>query len=161
MREPISGTLGSMSDVEVDISTEGGRAVIEGKTSVPFRTFVSLILQRKVQTLFKKCQDDPVIVGSELLTALASAPDDRQEDRSKLVLVTFGMGVLAGIFCTVLTFVVLAMFDVRPQDKDLLIVLGIFLVVAVVMFVLLHVQRTPGKQQLYDTMEKIKDLILR
>lgn len=150
-----------MSDVEVDIKSDGGKAIIEGKTSVPFRTFVSLILQRKVQTLFKKCQDDPIIVGSELLTALASAPDDRQEDRSKLILVTFGMGILAGIFLTVLTIVVLAMFDIRPQDKDLWVVLGIFLVVAAVLIVLLRMQRTQSKQRLYESMEKITDLIMR
>jgi Flp pilus assembly protein TadB len=150
-----------MSDVEVDIKSDGGKAVIEGKTSVPFRTFVSLILQRKVQTLFKKCQDDPIIVGSELLTALASAPDDRQEDRSKLILVTFGMGILSGIFLTVLTIVVLAMFDVRPQDKDLLIVLGIFLVIAAVVVFILRMQRTQSKQRLYESMEKITDLIMR
>jgi uncharacterized membrane protein YfcA len=150
-----------MSDVEVDIASEGGRAIIEGKTSVPFRTFVSLILQRKVQTLFKQCQDEPVIVGSELLTALASAPDDRQEDRGKLVLVTFGVGILAGIFCTVLTFLMLSMLQVRPQDQDLLIVLAVFIIVTVVVGALIRTQRTKGKQRLYDSMEKVTDLIAR
>ncbi|OGJ60327.1 hypothetical protein A3A67_02435 [Candidatus Peribacteria bacterium RIFCSPLOWO2_01_FULL_51_18] len=150
-----------MSDTEVEIKSDGNKAVIEGKTSVPFRTFVGLILQRKVQTLFKKCSEDPVIVGSELLTALASAPDDRQEDRGKLILVTFGMGILGGIFLTVLTFVALALFEVRPQDKDLYIVLGVFLVVAVVVSALLKIQKTQKQNKLYESMEKITDLIMR
>jgi Flp pilus assembly protein TadB len=150
-----------MNDVEVDIRTDGTKAVIEGKTSVPFRTFVSLILQRKVQTLFKTSQDEPVIVSSELLTKLASAPNDRQEDRSKLVLVTFGMGVLSGLFLFALLFLGLSMLAVRPTDKDLWTVVGVFAAVGIVLWVLLRAQRTAGKQRLYESMEKMTDLITR
>lgn len=151
-----------MSDVEVDIDTSGGRAVIEDKTSVPFRTFVSLILQRKVQTIFKKCQDEPVIVSSELLTALASAPDDRQEDRAKLVLVTMGVGVVVGVFITVAIFVALMLFDVYPQMKDLLITLGALAFVAIVVVVLQGSQKKKGfKEKLYESMEKVTDLVTK
>ena len=151
-----------MSDVEVDISNEGGRAVIEDKTSVPFRTFVSLILQRKVQTIFKKCQDEPVIVSSGLLTALASAPDDRQEDRAKLVLVTMGVGVVVGVFLTVAAFVGLLLFDVHPEMKDLLITLSAIAFVAIVGFVLQGAQKKKDfKEKLYESMEKVTDLVTR
>ncbi len=151
-----------MSDVEVDISSEGGRAVIEDKTSVPFKTFVSLILQRKVQSIFKKCQDEPVIVSSELLTALASAPDDRQEDRAKLVLVTMGVGVIFGVFLTVATFVGLMLFGVHPEMKDLLITLGALVFVAIVVVVLQHSQKRKGlKEKVYESMEKVTDLVTR
>ncbi len=149
-----------MSDIEVDIDNTGGRAVIEDKTSVPFRTFVSLILQRKVQAIFKKCQDEPVIVSSDLLTALASAPDDRQEDRAKLVLVTMGVGVIAGVFLTVLVFVGLMLFDVYPQMKDLLVVLAALAFVAVVVVILQGSQKKKGfKEKLYESMEKVTDLV--
>ncbi len=151
-----------MSDVEVDIDNTGGRAVIEDKTSVPFRTFVSLILQRKVQTIFKKCQDEPVIVSSDLLTALASAPDDRQEDRAKLVLVTMGVGVVVGVFLTVAVFVALMLFDVYPQMKDLLITLGALAFVAIVVVILQGSQKKKGfKEKLYESMEKVTDLVTK
>ncbi|MSR67689.1 hypothetical protein EXS65_02605 [Candidatus Peribacteria bacterium] len=151
-----------MSDVEVDISNEGGRAVIEDKTSVPFRTFVSLILQRKVQTIFKKCQDEPVIVSSELLTSLASAPDDRQEDRAKLVLVTMGVGVIVGLFVTVAIFVALMLFGIQPEMQDLLITLAALAFVAVVIVILQGAQKKKGfKDKLYESMEKVTDLVTR
>ncbi len=151
-----------MSDIEVDIDNTGGKAIIEDKTSVPFRTFVSLILQRKVQTLFKKCQDEPVIVSSELLTSLASAPDDRHEDRGKLVLVTMGVGVIAGVFLTVAVFVGLMLFDIYPQMKELLIVLAALTFVAVVVVVLQNSQKKKGfKEKLYETMEKVTDLVTK
>ncbi len=151
-----------MSDVEVDISNEGGRAVIEDKTSVPFRTFVSLILQRKVQTIFKKCQDEPVIVSSELLTSLASAPDDRQEDRAKLVLVTMGVGVIVGLFLTVAIFVALMLFGIQPVMQDLLITLAALAFVAVVVVMLQGAQKKKGlKEKLYESMEKVTDLVTR
>lgn len=151
-----------MSDVEVDISNEGGRAIIEDKTSVPFKTFVSLILQRKVQTLFKKCQDEPVIVSSELLTSLASAPDDRQEDRGKLVLVTMGVGVVVGVFGTVALFVGLLLFDIQVSMQDMLVTLGALAFVAVVVAVLQGAQKKKGfKEKLFESMEKVTDLVTK
>ena len=151
-----------MSDIEVDIDNTGSRAVIEDKTSVPFRTFVSLILQRKVQAIFKKCQDEPVIVSSDLLTALASAPDDRPEDRAKLVLVTMGVGVIVGVFLTVAVFVGFMLFDVRPEMKDLLITLGSLIFVAIVVVILQNSQKKKGlKEKLYESMEKVTDLVTR
>ncbi len=152
-----------MDEVEVEITDgKGGKAIIEGKTSVPFKTFVSLILQRKVQAIFKTCQDEPVIVSSELLTSLASAPNDRQEDKAKLVLVTMGAGTLVGVFLTIALFVAFMLFDVRPEMKDLLIALGILLLVAVVVGLLMSSQKKAGfKEKLYESMEKVTDLIAR
>ena len=152
-----------MDEVEVEITDgPGGKAIIEGKTSVPFKTFVSLILQRKVQAIFKKCQDEPVIVSSELLTALASAPNDRQEDKAKLVLVTMGAGVLVGVALTIATFVVFMLFDIHPEMKELLISLGSLIFVGVVVMVLMSSQKKAGfKEKLYESMEKVTDLIAR
>ena len=151
-----------MPDTEVEITNEGSKAVIEGKTAVPFKTFVSLILQRKVQTLFKKCQDEPVIVNGELLTALASAPDDKQEDRSILVLVTLGAGMLFGIFCSIAGFLGLMLLDIHPEKKDLIIALGVLALVAVVIMLLQRTQKKSGfKEKLYESMEKVADLVTR
>lgn len=151
-----------MNEVEVEITNNGSKAIIEGKTSVPFKTFVSLILQRKVQLLFKSNQDDPVIVNSTLLTALASAPSDKQEDRSKLVLVTFAVGILAGVFLSVGVFLALMLLRITVEMKDLGIVLGVIIGVAMLGVLLQKSQKKSAfTEKLFETMEKTTDLISR
>ena len=68
--------------MEVEISGGDRRAVIEGKTGVPFKTFVALVLQRKVTGLFQEYGNRPVIVESEMLTRLASAPQDNPQNQA-------------------------------------------------------------------------------
>ena len=151
-----------MDEVELEIGSSGGKAVIEGKTMVPFKTFVSLILQRRVQAIFKKSQEEPVIVSSDLLTALASAPQDKQEDRGKLVLVTFGVGILAGIALAVAVFLGLLLFRIQPEVKDLGIVLGVIAAIALLGIILQKHQKKSGfKEKLYESMEKMTDLVSR
>ena len=151
-----------MDELEVEINNTGGKAVIEGKTSVPFKTFVSLILQRKVQVLFKRSSDDPVIVSSDLLTALASAPQDKQEDRTKLVVVTFGVGILAGVFLTVAIFLGLVLFKIQPEVKDLGIVLGVIAGIVVLGILLQKPQKKSAfGEKLHESMEKVTDMISR
>ena len=67
-----------MKELEVQFRPDTGKAVVEGKTVVPFQALVTLILQRKVQLLFKQWGKEPVIVASELLTSLASVGPKRQ-----------------------------------------------------------------------------------
>lgn len=151
-----------MDELEVDISNIGSKAVVEGKTSVPFKTFVSLILQRKVQVLFKRSDNDPIIVSSDLLTALASAPQDKQEDRTKLVVVTFGVGIIAGVFFAVAVFLGLILFRIQPEVQDLGLVLG---VIAGIVILVALLQKTQKKsifaEKLSDSMEKVTELISR
>lgn len=149
-------------ELEVEIATGPNRAVIEGKTSVPFKAFVSLILQKRVQMLFKTNQNDPVIVSSTLLTSLASAPNDRQEDKGKLVLVTFGVGILAGILVAALTMLVLTILRIQPEMKDYAIVLGVIIGVGVLGIMLMKSQKKSGfTEKLFDAMEKTTDLVSR
>lgn len=149
-----------MDEIEVDIDNTSGKAVIEGKTSVPFKTFVSLILQRKVQTLFKRGSDDPVIVSSDLLTALASAPQDKHEDKGKLVLVTFGVGILVGIFATIVFFLGLMLLQIEAEMKDLGIALAVIAGIAVLAMLLQKSQKKSGfTEKLYESMEKVTDLV--
>jgi len=152
-----------MSDeVEVEITTSGNKAIIEGKTSVPFKTFVSLILQRKVQVLFKRSDIDPVIVSSDLLTALASDPQDKQEDRTKLVIVTFGVGIVAGVFLTVSVFLGLILFKIQPEVKDLGIVLAVIAGIVVLGILLQKPQKkSVFGEKFMESMEKMTDLISR
>jgi hypothetical protein len=152
-----------MSDIEVDITAgANNKAIIEGKTSVPFRTFVTLILQRKVQMLFKESQNEPIIIGSDLLTKLASAPSDVQEDRGKLVLVTFACGAVGGIFLSSLILLSLLLSKVRILPEHVAIVLGAIVVVGMIVILMQKTQKKPTlKQKLYDAMEKMTDAMSR
>jgi len=151
-----------MDDIELDIPSGSGKAVIEGKTAVSFRTFVTLILQRKVQAIFKSSQDEPIIVSSDLLTKLASAPADKQEDRSKLTLVTFGVGILAGIFLSAVALLGLLLFRIQVEVKDLSILLGSIAAVVILAIIILKTQKKAGfKEKLQESMEKVTELVSR
>ncbi len=158
-----SATLSDMpspqKSVEVSISQENGKAVIQGKTSIPFKMFVSLILQRRVQTLFKDHQNEPIIIGSDLLTTLASAPDDRQEDRGKLVTITLGVGALLGIFVSCAALMILMFLNIQPTITDLSIVLIVLLSVCLVGMIVQRAQGTTMKQKVYEQMERISDML--
>ncbi len=149
-----------MDEVELDIGAASGKVIIEGKTTVPFKAFVKLILQRKVDVLFKRSSDDPVIVSSDLLTSLASAPQEKQEDRTKLVLVTLGVGIITGVFVTVAVFLGLMLFRIQPEMKDLGIVLA---VIAGVVVLAMLLQKTQKKsvlaEKLTESMERLTDMI--
>jgi len=152
-----------MTDIEVDINSgHSNKAFIEGKTAVPFKTFVTLVLQRKVQHLFKTNQNDHVIVGSELLTALASAPSDTRENRGKLVLVTMFVGILVGVFASAAVLLVLSLFKIQPDRTDLGIVLGVIVLVIILFFFIEKSQKKTGfTEKLQETMEKATDLLAR
>lgn len=152
-----------MTDIEVDINSgQLNKAVVEGKTAVPFKTFVTLVLQRKVQGLFKTNQNDPVIVGSELLTALASAPNDTREHRGKLVLVTMFIGIIVGVFISAAVLLGLSLFSIQPDRGDLLIVLGVIVLVIILFILLQKSQKKTGfADKLQETMEKATDLLAR
>jgi predicted permease len=154
--------MSTHGNLEVELSHETGKAIIEGKTSIPFKTFVSLVLQRKVTTLFKKWQDEPVVIGSELLTNLASAPDDRQEDRATLVLVSIGTGILFGVFCSVITALVLSLLKIDLNDMELGIILAALVGIILLVTILQRMQqKTSTKQKIYERMEKVTDLLRR
>ncbi len=147
-------------NVEVEISHEGGKAVIQGKTNVPFKVFVQLVLQRKVQGLFRDWQNEPVVIGSELLTSLASAPGDTQEDRGNVILVTLAAGMFLGVFLTLGTLVVLSFFDIRPTNEQFLLVMGGLLLVVVILKIMQRAQRRPStKQKVAESMEKLSELL--
>lgn len=142
-------------ELEVNFKPESGKAVIEGKTMVPFQAFVQLILQRKVQVLFKDSAKEPVIVGSELLTRLASAPQDSQENRGHLVLVSIGLGVIAGVaaFSALQLALLLAKFPLTWKEH--VIILGSIAGMAILGFVLMKLQRKPKSDKLTESVESV------
>lgn len=148
-------------DIEVQIKAGDSKAVIAGKTSVSFKTFVMLVLQRKVTMLFKDWGDDSIIMSSELLTGLASAPQDSQENKSQLVLTTMGTGVLLGIFVlAALQLILLASpLDFAFNMRELLIITGGLLGIAFLATILIKMKRRNKSEKLLETMEKLSSML--
>jgi len=142
------------ADLEIELRTEQNRAIITGKTSVPFRTFVGLVLQRKVFQLFKQWDKEPVILSSELLTQLASAPQDSQENRAHLIIVTLGVGTLFGIFVFSLGQVVLSVLGYELGSSDLVLIAGGLVCLAVLTVALARLQKLARAQKIADMMER-------
>jgi hypothetical protein len=145
--------------MDAKLKTDHGKAIVEGKTAVPFKTFVELVLQRKVLNLFKKWGKEPVIINSELLTDLASAAQDSQENKEQLVTVTLGVGVLAGVFVMAVVQIALAPWGIILKQRELLIVAGVILGLAVLTFALSRMKKKGKSQKLTDTMEKITNIV--
>lgn len=143
------------SELEVSFKPESGKAVIEGKTAVPFQSFVTLILQRKVQTLFKEYSKESIVVGSDLLTRLASAPQDSRENRGHLVLVSLGLGAVGGVALFSAAQLVLLLSNFPLTWKEHAIIVGCIAGVAALGALLMYVQRMPKSDKLTDTVENV------
>lgn len=147
-------------DLEVEIKAGDSKAIITGKTSVSFKTFVMLILQRKVTTLFKDWGEAPVIINSELLTGLASAEQDSQENKAQLVLITMGAGVLVGVFFfTILQILLLNVVQFPLDTRELLIIAGSLLGLAILVMALSKIKKRNKGEKLLNTMEKLSSLL--
>lgn len=146
-------------DVEVSLRSDGTKAVVEGKTVVPFKTFVMLVIQRKVTALFKDWGTAPVVMDAELLTSLAGAPQDNQENRVNLVLVTLGIGILGGIFAFAVLQFALLTINISLGKMELAILAGGLVAVAAVMWMLSKVRVRGGGQKVLDSMEKAAALL--
>ena len=152
--------ISSKKNLEVPITIEHNRAVIEGKTPIPFQTFVTLVLQRKVFNLFKDWGKEPVIIDSELLTQLASAPQDSQENRSRVILVTLVTGILSGIFLFALgQLALLGIFHIPLYRRDLILIAAGLLAFAVLTKFMMNIQRRKKSEKLTETMEKLAGMM--
>ena len=146
-------------DMEVDLKHEGSKAVIAGKTSVPFNTFVKLVLERKLGNVLKNSNEEPIILSSELLTSLASAPQDSRENQTKFTLVTLGSGVLLGVFCFSLVQIVLPILGVTLVSKDFTVIaVGLTGLVGLVL-ALDRMKRRKKADKITETMERLTSLL--
>lgn len=146
-------------DLEVDLHIEGSKAIIEGKTSVPFKTFVNLILKRKVTNLVKDSGDEPIIVSSKMLTDLASAPDDSTENRTQLVMVTLSVGVLCGVFLCAVLMAALLSFGINLDRFDFAIIAVVLLGLAGLLAAMAKGKKKDRSQKIADTMERITAIV--
>jgi hypothetical protein len=149
-------------DIDVRLKNEDGKAVIQGKTTVPFQTFVQLVLQRKVLSLFKEWGKEPLIVSSDLLTGLASAPQDSHENRSNLVLVTLGVGIVVGVFVSSVASIFLQSAGITLGVLEHFLIAGGILALGILTSILGRI-RSKGKRsdKLTEKMEKMADLLAR
>jgi hypothetical protein len=145
--------------MDAKLKTDQGRAIVEGKTAVPFKTFVGLVLQRKVLNLFKQWGSEPVIIDSELLTDLASAPQDSQENREQLVTVTLGVGVMLGVFVMSVAQIALTPWNIFLSQQHLLMVAGTLFGIGVLVWMLSKSKKKGNSQKMADTMEKITNIV--
>src|SRR3990167_3993323 len=121
----------SNGETEVQFKPEIGKAVIEGKTTVPFQSFVTLVLQRKVLSLFKTWGKHSVIVDSELLTSMASAPQDSQENKSHMILVALLLGIVVGVAFFGVIQILLLLIDTPLGMRELLLIVGSILAMVI------------------------------
>lgn len=147
------------SELEVHFKPETGKAVIEGKTAVPFQNFVTLVLQKKVLPLCKTWGKDPVVVSSELLTSLASAPQDSTENRNGLVLVSFVGGALVGVLVFAFVQLALLFVDMPFTWKELSIVAGSILGVVLLLLFMVKMQSMPRGEKFLETMEHVSSFL--
>ncbi len=145
--------------VEVAIKVDQQRAVVEGKTAVPFQSFITLILQRKVLHLIKQWGKEPVIVNSELLTGLASAPQDSAENRTKLLLVTLGLGTVFGVFTLSSAQLALTFLNTNLRQREFLLISGGLLGLSLLTAILGRLQCTKRNDHIEETIEKIASML--
>lgn len=141
------------------MKTDQGTAIVEGKTAVAFKAFVQLVLQRKVFNLFKDWGDKPIIVSAELLTSLASAPQDNQENREQLVIVTLSVGILLGVFAMAVFQIALTPWGISLAQRELLLIAGTLFGLAILAFIMSRIRRRGKSQKVTEAMEKIAGLL--
>ncbi len=155
----MSDTSTQNGELEVHFKPDSGKAVIEGKTVVPFQAFVALVLQRKVTNLFKSWGKAPIIVDSELLTGLASAPQDSQENRANLVLVTLVAGILAGVTGFAVIQMILLFVEFPLGYKELGTIVGSVAFLLILVVSMMKGQKKPKGEKLMEMMEKAAGLV--
>ena len=134
-------------------------AIIEGKTSVPLRTFVKLVYERKLGNLLKTEGEEPIILASDLLTDLASAPHDSRQNQAKLTLVTLGCGFLLGVFCFSLVEIVLPLININLTREHYGAFIGILLILVFLVMTLEKMRRRKKDDKVTEAMERLTSLI--
>ena len=147
------------NELEVQFKPESGKAIIEGKTVVPFQAFVTLVLQKKVLSLTKTWGKHLVIIDSELLTSLASAPADSQENRSNMILVSMVVGVLLGVTGFTVLQIALLLIKIPLGLEPLGIIAGSIVAVVLLLMLVMKMQKLPKGDKMVETIEGISSFL--
>lgn len=146
-------------ELEVNFKPETGRAVIEGKTVVPFQAFVTLVLQKKILPFTKTWGKHPVVIDSELLTSLASAPQDSRENISTMVLVSLIAGVLLGVAGLAAAEALFLFLQTPLGIKEHLVLLGSIALLVILLALFMKMQRMPRGEKLLETIESVSGFL--
>ncbi len=149
----------SDNELEVQFKPETGKAVIEGKTVVPFQAFITLVLQKKVLSLTKQWGKHPVIIDSELLTSMASAPSESQENRSNMIMVSMVIGCLFGITGFGVVQILLLLLKVSLGYRELGILVGSIVVVMLLLMAVMKMRKLPKGEKMVETIEGIASFL--
>jgi hypothetical protein len=144
-----------MKDLEVTVKGGDQKAIVEGKTNVSFKTFVTLVLQRNVSFLYEKWQEEPIIMSSDLLSKLAAAPMDNTESTNHTILVTLGVGIIFGFFMAAVIGFFMLMFGFELNRITLLSVAICLLVLGLVLKTLMRMESKNNTQKLIDGIEGV------
>ena len=136
-------------------------AVVQGKTSIPFSTFVQLILKKKVMGLLKEWGEEPIVFSSLLLTKIANAPQDKAEDKNKLVLTALTLGLCSGICFSAVALLLLQALTVTVGTRELVVLLGAFLVIGIAVIGASRLHAGKHINKLSEQIEQIADSLSR
>ena len=100
-------------------------------------------------------------LSSNLLTHLASAPEDSHEDTSKVILTALMIGFCFGMFLTAFTLIFSAMLGIDIGMSELLTGLLVLLAVALAVYASLKISSHKMKQQLIEKVEEIAGLFAK
>jgi hypothetical protein len=100
-----------------------------------------------------------VVIDAELLTSLAGAAQDSQENRVHIVVVTLGIGMIGGVFALAVMELLLLQVNIGLGTKELAILAGGLIAVAAVGWMMSKVQLRGGGQRVFDSMEKAAALL--
>lgn len=156
---PAPGQQPPMTTIE--LRKDAPHVVVEGKTTVPFQSFVKLVLQRKVDQLFRQWRNEPLIMSSDLLTTLANAPQESGDDKGRTVLTGLVLGVGFGIFLSAVALLLLTVANVTVGVRELAAVIGVFLVIALLLQASLQMSAREKRQKLVEKIEKVSSVIGR
>jgi hypothetical protein len=155
----MDSTSSPTADLEVPLKSDPVRAIVEGKTAVSFQSFIGLVLQKKVLQLCKQWGSEPVIIRSELLTAIASAPQDNEDNRRHLLMVTLGSGIVLGLFFSTAVLLVLTLLSITLGVRELGIFLAGMAGVALLGWLLMNVQMRSIGEDVEETMEELSKFL--
>jgi hypothetical protein len=143
----------------MELRREQPHVVVEGKTTVPFQSFVRLVLQRKVEQLFKEWRNEPLIMNSTLLTSLANAPQESTDDKGKVILTSLILGVGCGIFLSAVILLFLELAGISVDMGEFASVIGIIVVLALLLQIAVRMSGREKRQKLVERVEKISSVI--
>jgi uncharacterized membrane protein YqjE len=98
-------------------------------------------------------------MDSELLTSLASAPQDSQENRANVIFVSMLTGILLGVVGFAAVQAVLLFVDITISLNDLGIIIGSVVLVVALLGIMMKSRQRPKSEKFVETMEHVASFL--